>query len=86
MDNLPRSRSGLTNEETECLKKLVLWDTSNLVELVDCKRLLEQSLPGICQQVGFLEDSPSFERYLLCAEMFSEIFKPEDCERDEVFI
>lgn len=78
--------TGLTDEQTECLKKLVFWDTANVVELLDCERLLKECLPFICHQIGILKDVPPFERYLFCSEILSKILEAEDGEINESVI
>ena len=78
--------TGLTDEQAECLKKLVLWDTSNVVELFDCERLLKKRLPFIGHQIGTLEDMPPFERYFLCSEILSKVLEADDGEINESVI
>lgn len=74
---------GVTESDAECLKKLVLWNGPETVNLIDSKLFLEKCFPGIGQEIGIPENLPPFECYLLGCELFSEILKPEDRESNE---
>ena len=80
------ANSFLTQEQYECLKKLALFDTADFFDTFGCERMIEQLFPGIWQEVGVMEHLPPLERYLLCNEIFFEILKSEDGEKDELLI
>ena len=65
---------GLTDEQADLLKKLVLWDVPDHVDLLVCERVLEQGFPGVTHKVGIVEGMPPFERYLRCSKFLTEIF------------
>ena len=83
MDDMVLPTASFTDEQTECLKKLVLWDTANVVELFDCECLLKEFLPSIGHQIRIPKDMPPFERYLFCSEILSKVLEAEDGKINE---
>lgn len=79
-----RDSTGLTSEEVEAFKKLVLFHPPEDVALLSCEAILESRFPGFTHKIGIVESMPPLERYLRCSEFLIEVTKANDAEEHEI--